>query len=106
MKKLLFVGVVMVLSLNVMAQERENTAPFSSSPNPVSAGSRENAGVSDGPLGPNEVEKEEVRNRAGSMGGAPNAGGGMGTGTGAGSRVGNPVKGTMNAGSSEGAAEE
>lgn len=69
------------------------------SSNPASAGSQTMSGASDKPLGPEQEASRESRMKAGSMGGAPNAGGGMGTGTGAGSSVGKPTgKGTIGAG--------
>lgn len=42
---------------------------------------------------PTQEEKQEMRDRAEGMGGAPNVGTGMGTGTGAGSTVGKEIKG-------------
>lgn len=74
-------------------------------PNAASQGSSPAAGTSDAPIGPTEEQEERVNNS--SMGGAPNAGGGMGTGTGAGSRVGNEIdQGTINAGAVSGEENE
>ena len=106
MKKIFILISVLIFSMSLGAQEHKNKVPFSSSPNAASGGSRDNSGGSDGPLGPNEIEKEEARERASSMGGAPNVGAGMGTGTGAGSSVGNKVKGSVTAGANEGASDE
>lgn len=79
---LVFITLTAFSAENLKNNNRKNTAPFAPSANPVSAGSRDNSGVSDGPLGPNEREEERVQEKAKSMGGAPNMGGGMGTGTG------------------------
>lgn len=87
--KLLLLVLVMLTSSTTWAREKK-AAP---SANPTSSGPSSMEGYSDGPLGPNEEEKQETRKRGESMGGAPNVGAGMGTGTGAGSRVGKPVKG-------------
>lgn len=75
--------------------------------NAVSRGSSENSGISDGPIGPDKEEAKNLKAKNESMGGAPNAGGGMATGTGAGSTVGNKLKkGTVTAGDTSGGAEE
>ena len=85
--KLLLMVLVMLTS-NVYAQSK--AAP---SENPASAGPSYMEGASDGTVGPStKEEKQEAREEAESMGGAPNVGAGMGTGTGAGSTVGKPVK--------------
>lgn len=72
---------------NIRKQEMENKK-VGSPPNAVSRGQSESAGISDSPSGTSPKEAQEYRTRSESMGGAPNAGGGMGTGTGAGSTVG------------------
>ena len=85
--KLLLMVLVMLTS-NVYAQGK--AAP---SENPASSGPSYMEGHSDGTVGPStKKEKQEVRKKGESMGGAPNLGGGMGTGTGAGTTVGKPVK--------------
>lgn len=96
-------ALILSLILPMAFANRENKAPVSSSSNAASAGQSNMGGVSNGPLGPNEEEREEVSEKASSMGGAPNAGGGMGTGTGAGSSVGGKLKGaSQNAGAQGG----
>lgn len=67
---------------------KENRKKIGAPPNAVSRGQSESAGISESPSGTTKQEAQEYRNRSESMGGAPNAGGGMGTGTGAGSTVG------------------
>ena len=51
-------------------------------PNNVSRGQSDEAGISESPAGTSRKERQQYRNRAGSMGGAPNLGAGMSTGTG------------------------
>lgn len=51
------------------------------------------SGGSDNTHNQTNQDRADMRAKAGSMGGAPNAGAGMGTGTGAGSTVGKKVKG-------------
>jgi hypothetical protein len=50
------------------------------------------SGGSDNTHNQTKEERAQMRMKAGSMGGAPNAGAGMGTGTGAGSTVGKKIK--------------
>lgn len=80
------------LSSALFAETSQNTTSekkkISSPPNAVSRGQSESAGISESPTGTTRQEAQEYRTRSESMGGAPNAGGGMGTGTGAGSTVG------------------
>jgi hypothetical protein len=58
----------------------------------VSRGSADNSGLSNGTIGPNDQEKQEMREKNESLGGAPNAGVGTGTGTGSGSTLGKKIK--------------
>lgn len=95
---------LLIVAMLVTTLSYAETYKPSSPPNAVSRGQSENSGISESPAGGLEEEREEVRSRSESMGGAPNAGGGMGTGTGAGSTVGQDVgdEGTLTAGSTSG----
>jgi hypothetical protein len=92
--KLMAISLI-ALSLSLPAQTSQNKKVGASS-NAVSRGSAENSGLSNGAVGANKQEAQEQRDKTESMGGAPNAGGGMGTGTGAGSTVGKKLKDTVN----------
>ena len=74
-----------------LATAAETNKKVGAPPNPVSSGQAENSGISTSPTGTNEEEKQEMRDRNESLGGAPNAGVGTGTGTGAGSTQGNKI---------------
>lgn len=90
---LLTIVLMMTIALNAQTKHpnRKNSVPVAPVSNAASTGGATMSGASDKPVGANEMEAEEARARASSMGGAPNAGGGMGTGTGAGSKVGKPA---------------
>lgn len=87
----LLLSFALLLSMSAFAQV-EQKKDLGSPSNAVSRGSADNAGISNGPIGPNKEEAKKLKSRNESMGGAPNAGVGTGTGTGAGSTVGNKVK--------------
>ena len=92
--KVVLVG-VLFFSISALAQNpnRQNKAPFGSPSNATSESrGSSNSGLSDGALGLDEREKKQARQRARSMGGAPNMGAGMGTGTGAGSTIGPDIE--------------
>lgn len=98
MKLLVF---TLFLTSQVFGQSNPKVA---SPPNAVSRGQSENAGISESPAGVTREEAQEQRARSESMGGAPNAGGGMGTQTGAGSTLGHELEeGNLTAGAVEGA---
>lgn len=93
----------LLISFAAYGQSTQNSE-VGSPANAVSRGQSENSGVSDSPTGPTQKDLQEQRERAESMGGAPNAGGGMGTGTGAGSTIGKELnEGNLTAGAVEGA---
>jgi hypothetical protein len=60
--------------------------------NAASDGSSETSRINKSPAGTTKEEAQEYRERAESLGGAPNAGVGTGTGTGAGSKIGNDIE--------------
>jgi hypothetical protein len=88
--KILILLLTLILT-TAHAQTNQNSN-VGSPPNAVSHGQDESSGISESPAGTTKKEAQEHRNRASSMGGAPNVGAGMGTGTGAGSSVGKKIK--------------
>lgn len=84
-----FILSFLVMNLAIASEENPKVGSPSSG---VSRGSADNSGLSNGKIGPNEQEKQEIRDKNESLGGAPNAGVGTGTGTGAGSTVGKKIK--------------
>ncbi|MFP5385531.1 MAG: hypothetical protein ACLGHN_05590 [Bacteriovoracia bacterium] len=99
---------ILLFTVNLNAQtEIPEDAKIGAPPNARSGGADASGGISDSPQGTTKRQAEEYRERAGSMGGAPNVGGGMGTGTGAGSTVGPDIEeGTITAGSTSGEENE
>lgn len=76
--KTLFIGLLFTLS----AYAEQRNPDIGSPPNNVSRGQSDKAGISESPTGTTRKERQQYRERADSMGGAPNLGAGMATGTG------------------------
>lgn len=98
----ILIGLIFLSSVS-FAQSTQNQQ-VGTPPNAASRGQSENSVISESPAGLTQEEVQEQRERAESMGGAPNAGAGTGTGTGAGSTVGHKLgRGNLTAGAVEGA---